>query len=122
MASDSGTTSGAKCGASTVTPSTADSTVTAGVSMPSPKNSARPTVAPMPMVALMRRVMPGDRCASAARASVPPSPLLSARMMMMTYFTVTTRISAQKIMESEPITATWLGRPPSVASTVAFSA
>ena len=111
MTSASGTTRGAKAWLSTFRPSTADSTVMAGVSMPSPKNSARPTMAPMPMVALILRVMPGERCASAASARVPPSPLLSARMMISTYLTVTTRISAQKIIDSEPITATWLGKP-----------
>ncbi len=36
IASAIGTTRGASCGASTFTPSMADSTVTAGVSMPSP--------------------------------------------------------------------------------------
>ena len=74
MTSDSGTTRLAKCGFSTFRPSTAAITVTAGVSMPSPKNSASPTMAPMPMVALTLRVMLGERCARAASASVPPSP------------------------------------------------
>ena len=55
---------------------------------------------------LIARVMPGERCASAASARVPPSPSLSARMMIRTYLTVTTRIRAQKIIDSEPITAT----------------
>ena len=105
IATTSGTTSGAKRGVSTVRPSTADKTVMAGVSMPSPKNSANPIMAPMPMVAFTLRVRPWLRCASAASARVPPSPLLSARMMIKTYFIVTTRISAQKIIESEPITA-----------------
>ena len=105
IATTNGTTIGAKRGVSTVRPSTADKTVMAGVSMPSPKKSAKPIMAPMPMVAFTLRVRPWLRCASAANARVPPSPLLSARMMMRTYLTVTTRISAQKIIESEPITA-----------------
>ncbi len=79
-------------------------------------------MAPTPMIAFSRRLSPGERCASAASANVPPSPSLSARMMMETYLTVTTRMSAQKIMLSEPMTAMWLGSPPSVARTVAFKA
>ena len=35
---------------------------------------------------------------------MPPSPLLSARMMRTTYFSVTTTISAQKISDSRPST------------------
>ena len=44
----------------------------------------------------------GERCASAASAITPPSPLLSARMMKTTYLTVTTITSAQKISDSAP--------------------
>ena len=44
----------------------------------------------------------GARCASAASAITPPSPLLSARMMKPTYLTVTTTTSAQKISDRAP--------------------
>ena len=42
---------------------------------------------------------PSVRLISASRARLPPSPLLSARMMIMTYFSVTTIIIDQKIIE-----------------------
>ena len=42
----------------------------------------------------------GERCASAASASTPPSPSLSARMMRTTYLIVTTMMSDQKISDS----------------------
>ena len=45
------------------------------------------------------------RNASAISASVPPSPLLSARSRISTYLSVTTTISAQKISERTPRTA-----------------
>ncbi len=59
----------------------------------------------MPIVALMPRLTFGEPCASAASASEPPSPSLSARMMRTTYFIVTTMISAQKIIDLPPMTA-----------------
>ena len=46
-----------------------------------------------------------NRWASAIRASVPPSPLLSARIRKTTYLTVTMRISAQVTRETTPSTA-----------------
>ena len=45
-------------------------------------------------------------------ASVPPSPLLSARIRKTTYLTVTTRISAQVINEITPSTASSPPPPP----------
>ena len=54
---------------------------------------------------------PSARWASAISASVPPSPLLSARMTKITYLIVTTMISAQKIRETTPSTAMSLGPP-----------
>ncbi len=45
---------------------------------------------------------PSARKASAVSASVPPSPLLSARSRISTYFRVTTKISDQKISDSTP--------------------
>ena len=38
--------------------------------------------------------------------------------MVVTYFRVTTIRSAQKIIDSEPITATWLEKPLVVSNTV----
>jgi hypothetical protein len=40
--------------------------------------------------------------ARASNAMMPPSPLLSARMMRITYLSVTTSISAQKIADTPP--------------------
>ncbi len=48
--------------------------------------------------------------------SVPPSPLLSARSRMSTYFSVTTTISAQRMSESTPSTAARVTVPPAVAA------
>jgi hypothetical protein len=44
-------------------------------------------------------------CASAIKASVPPSPLLSARKTRNTYFIVTIRVKAQNTSETTPRTA-----------------
>ena len=49
-----------------------------------------------------RGVRPAERTASAVRAMMPPSPLLSARRISSTYFSVTTNISAQKIVDTAP--------------------
>ena len=46
--------------------------------------------------------LPTACCASAISESVPPSPLLSARMMNSTYLTVTMKISAQISSETIP--------------------
>ena len=51
------------------------------------------------------------RCASAISASVPPSPLLSARIRKTTYLIVTMRISAQVISETTPRTASSASPP-----------
>ena len=45
---------------------------------------------------------PAERTASAVSAMMPPSPLLSARRISSTYFSVTTSISIQKIVETAP--------------------
>ena len=81
----------------------------AGVSMPSPKNSARPSIAAVPIANLVRRPSPGERWASEASARIPPSPSLSARMMSRTYLTVTTMISDQTISDTTPMMADWTG-------------
>lgn len=60
------------------------------------------------------------RCARAISASVPPSPLLSARSRMTTYFSVTTTISAHRMSDTTPNTAigvTRVGSPLLAATT-----
>ncbi len=86
-------------------PSTALSTEIAGVRAPSPYSSPAPIristagrVA-FPLADLRRKS--GSR---ASRASTPPSPWLSARMMNVRYLIVTTRVSAQKTSDATPST------------------
>ncbi|MGY4296288.1 hypothetical protein ACVWXN_004383 [Bradyrhizobium sp. i1.4.4] len=55
--------------------------------------------------------VPTARWASAISASVPPSPLLSARSRITTYLSVTTTMSAHRISESTPSTAAGVGTP-----------
>ena len=98
-----GITYGCSDGAAISKPSTADSTEIAGVITPSPKNSAAPNK-PSAMIHQRIRGCLTPRCASDINAMMPPSPLLSARMMKVAYFTLTTRISDQKISESTPNT------------------
>ena len=73
---------------------------------------SRTTIAPP-------RLPPSAREASAISASVPPSPLLSARSRMSTYLAVTTSSSAQMISDRMPSTTgsltAWPG--PTAAST-----
>ena len=61
------------------------------------------TIAPAPLLTA--------RCASAISASVPPSPWLSARSRITTYFSVTTMISAHRISERTPSTAAYVAPP-----------
>ena len=49
---------------------------------------------------------PAAFAASAVSAMIPPSPRLLARRMRTTYLSVTTTISAQKIVDTAPITLT----------------
>ena len=80
--------------------------------MPSPKNSAAPNT-PSPISS--RRDVPAPslpRSARAVSARMPPSPRLSARMTKTTYFTVTTRISAQAISDRKPSTLAGVGVTP----------
>ncbi len=67
-----------------------------------------------------RRALPPAACeASAVSAMMPPSPRLSARRINSTYLSVTTIISAQKIVEAAPIRcASFSGTPPSGPKTV----
>jgi hypothetical protein len=84
-------------------PSTAESTEIAGVTTPSPKNSAAPN-RPITISIQRMRLLLTPRWASAISAMMPPSPLLSARRMKVAYLTETTRISDQKISDSTPST------------------
>ena len=47
--------------------------------------------------------------ASVARASTPPSPLLSARMIRVTYLMVTVSVTAQNSTDSTPSTCSGVG-------------
>jgi hypothetical protein len=83
-------------------PSTADSTEIAGVITASPKKNAAPAM-PSPS---SRDTLPwATRWPSAIRAKMPPSPSLSARSSTTTYFNVTISVSAQRMSESTPTTA-----------------
>ena len=96
--------------ASTVlSPSTADSTEIAGVIMLSPKNRAVANTPSSTSPRVQRRSPCAEREISASSARLPPSPLLSARMMIATYLIVTTIIIDQKIRLSTPNTLKWSG-------------
>jgi hypothetical protein len=104
MTTAMGTMYGRNTGVATPSPSTADSTETAGVMMASPYSSAEPN----------RPIMTSQRPApftparigvsSAVSARMPPSPSLSARIMKITYLIVTMMMSAQKMHDSTPRT------------------
>jgi hypothetical protein len=99
-----------------LSPSTAESTEIAGVITLSPRNIAAPM---MPRIMTNGARRPTARNASAIRASVPPSPLLSARSRISTYLTVTTRISAQRIIDSTPSTISRVTGPAPAAAVAA---
>ena len=62
-------------------------------------------------------VRPSAREASAISASVPPSPLLSARSRISTYLAVTTKSSAQMISDRMPnTTVSFAGWPAPTAA------
>lgn len=85
-------------------PSTAPITEMAGVITPSPKNSEAPKMPRMPTTYAERDPLRMVRWVSAISAMMPPSPSLSARMMMVTYLSVTVTISAQNASDSTPST------------------
>jgi hypothetical protein len=62
------------------------------------------------------------REARVARASTPPSPLLSARMMSATYLIVTVSVTAQNSMERTPNTCSRVGAMPLPCRKVSRSA
>lgn len=107
-----GTTNGSSLGAATSRPSTADSTEMAGVMTPSPKNSEAPKMPRMPTTYIEREPPGNVRWASAVSAMMPPSPSLSARMITVTYLSVTTSISAQNTSDRMPSTVSWSGFNP----------
>ena len=98
-----GTELRAQVGSATARPSTALKTEMAGVMTPSPNKSAAPATAKN----ATNEIRPGRatrRCSgtSASKAKMPPSPLLSAFMMKIRYFTVTTSVNAQNNSDRTP--------------------
>ena len=91
----------AERGLASLSPSTAESTEIAGVITLSPRNIEAPMTPRIKTKAVRR---PSARVASAVSESVPPSPLLSARNRISTYFSVTVTISAHTISDSTPST------------------
>ena len=79
----------------------------------------------MMVMIFIRRGLPLASCSeSAIKAMMPPSPRLSARMMIDTYFTETTMISAQKNAERLPSTLpsfSGIGWLPAKTSFMAYS-
>ena len=116
IATVNGMTECSNAGVTSLSPSTAESTEIAGVITKSPRNMEKPMM-PSTMTSGVRR--PSARVASAISESVPPSPLLSARSRISTYFRVTTMISAHTMSESTPSTASRVTGPPSAAATTA---
>ena len=96
-----GMTKGVRSGEMTSRPSMAERMEMAGVMTPSPKNRPAPMMPKMPIM-LRDFALRATRVARAMRERVPPSPLLSARMMKVTYLRVTTTVSDQKISERMP--------------------
>ena len=101
----SGTTHRASAGVATRMPSTALMTEIAGVKAPSAYSNAAPKI-PSTVIKPRGESPFATRLpwTNAMRARTPPSPLLSARMMMRWYLIVTTRMSDQQIRESTPST------------------
>jgi hypothetical protein len=101
-----GRTNSPSAGVTTFRPSTADRTEIAGVIIASPKNSdaARIPIRKTTPPSLEPFCRPSAWWARAMSESVPPSPRLSARRRSSTYLMVTTRMSAQMISESTPMT------------------
>ena len=70
-------------------------TVIAGVMIPSARSAAPPII--------VRIAIQDDfPLINAARAKIPPSPLLSACNVIMTYFIVVDKVSVQKIHDNPP--------------------
>jgi hypothetical protein len=71
-------------------------------------------ITPRITIGLLR--LPSARNASAVSESVPPSPLLSARSKMTTYFSVTTKMRDHRISDRTPKTASSVTGPESTAA------
>ena len=82
-------------------PSMADVTEMGGVIIPSASNAAPPIIAGKTSHFFCRRT-------NAYKEKIPPSPLLSARNVRMTYLTVVCKVSVQKISEIPPNTTSSL--------------
>ena len=86
-------------------PSTAEEIDTAGVSTESARNAAPPSIAGMASQPPYLRI-------SEYRAKMPPSPLLSMRMAISTYFTVVISVIDQNTRDSTPriasLSAFWM--------------
>ena len=85
MTAVSGTTSSARPGSTTLSPSTAESTEMAGVIMLSPKNNAAPRIPSVDRAAMtFGWDFPPIRRTRVINAITPPSPSLSARITSVT--------------------------------------
>jgi hypothetical protein len=99
ITSEIGTTRWPRLGETTFRPATAEVTDSAGVIMPSPKNSPAPKIPSTMSFALWGTLR---RLTSAVSAMIPPSPRLWARMMNPAYLIETSIISAQKMSDAIP--------------------
>ena len=113
-----GITQRLKVGSSSSRPSTALSTEIAGVISASQKNSAVPSerqvhgdLAPQRDAGMSRR------CASANSARMPPSPSLSARMITITYLSVTEIARPRRSATARPVPPRLLQRAGDVRAT-----
>src|SRR5690606_24816691 len=113
MTSVIGTTHCSISGATVWMPSTAARTDMAGVMMASPTNMAAPAT---PSQVIQAGALANDLRASVISESVPPSPLLSARVTKNTYLTVTVSVSAQTISDTSPSSSTSAGPPAPTSS------
>jgi len=84
-----------KCGNDVCKPSIADDIVIGGVIIPS-ASSAQPPITAGTMSHLARRLT------NEKREKMPPSPLLSARSVITTYFKVVWSVSVQNMSETPP--------------------
>ena len=109
-------------GAANSIPSTADRTEIAGVITDSPSSMHAPNIPRIMMKRWLFDLLSKERRAKAINERTPPSPLLSARITNKTYFTVTTKISAQIIIEITPKSASGVYAIPCLESKHSLSA
>ena len=101
---DKGTNHWLKMGVAILRPSMAESTEIAGVIIPSPKNSDAPTKPKAIRNIFFWSEIRVVRRFNANSDMIPPSPLLSARMITMTYLKLMVSIMHQKIRDRIPST------------------